>query len=78
MKKIEKYSIITLILSGLSIIALLISHLALALTDIYHGGEDNNLEWIALRISAAVILAFIISTVFTLRHVLRIMREKSR
>ena len=70
MSKIRKYSIATLILSGFSILALIVSHLAL--TDIYHGGENTNLEWIILRIAAVVILIFIIFTMFTLRHVLKV------
>ena len=58
MSKIRKYSILTLILSGFSILALIISHLAL--NDIYHGGEDLSLEWSFLRIAAVIIFAFII------------------
>ncbi len=72
MSKIKKYSMLTLILSGFSILALIISHLAL--TDIYHGGEDVSLEWLILRISAAIFLTFIISTIFTLTQVLKINR----
>ena len=69
MSKIRKYSTLTLILSGFSLLALIISHLAL--TDIYHGGEDLSLEWSFLRIAAIIILAFIISTIFTLKQVLK-------
>jgi len=69
MNKTKKYSILTLILSGLSILALIISHLTL--TDIYHGEEDLIMEWSFLRIAAVIILAFIISTIFTLKQVLK-------
>lgn len=69
MGKIKKYSILTLSLSGLSILTLIISHLAL--TDIYHGGEDLSLEWSFLKIAAVIFLAFIISTIVTLRQVLK-------
>ena len=69
MRKIKKYSILTLILSGLSILALIISHLAL--TDIYHEGEDLSLEWSFLRITAVIFLAFIISAILTLKQVLK-------
>lgn len=69
MNKIKKYSVLTLFLSGFSILGLIISHLAL--TDIYHGGEDFSLEWSILRISAVIFLAFIISTIFTLKQVLK-------
>ncbi len=64
MSKIKIYSIITLILAGFSILSLIVSHLAL--TDIYHGGEDLSLEWLTLRISAVIFFAFIISSVFTI------------
>ena len=69
MKKIRKYSMLTLILSGLSIIALIAGHLAL--TDIYHGGEDLRLEWLVLRITTFVNVAFILSTILTLKEVLK-------
>ena len=68
-KKIKKYSILTLILAGLSILALIIIHLAL--TDIYHGEEDLGLEWSLLRIAAVVILTFIIFTMATLKQGLK-------
>lgn len=70
MAKIKKYAVITLILSGLSILGLLLSHLAL--TDIYHGEENLVLEWSLLRITAIIFIVFIISTVLTLKQVLKI------
>ncbi len=69
MSKIKKYSILTLFLAALSILTLIISHFAL--TDIYHGGEDLSLEWSFLRIAAVIFLAFTISTLLTLRQVLK-------
>lgn len=69
MSKIKKYSILTLILSGFSILALIVGHLAL--TDIYRGGEDLSLEWLLLRIAAVVFVAFILSTILTLKQVLK-------
>lgn len=69
MTKVKKYAAITLILSGLSILALVFSHLAL--TDIYRGGENLVLEWSLLRIAAFVFIAFIISTIFTMKQVLK-------
>jgi hypothetical protein len=69
MSKMKKYAVITLILSGLSILALVFSHLAL--TDIYHGGEDLGLEWSLLRITAIIFIAFITSTLLTLKQVLK-------
>jgi hypothetical protein len=69
MTKVKKYAVTTLILSGLSILALVLSHLAL--TDIYHGGENLVLEWSLLRIAAIVFIAFITSTIFTMKQVLK-------
>ena len=68
MTTIKRDITITFILAGLSLLALLFSHLAL--TDMYHGGEDVSLEWACLRIAALIFLAFITSTIITLRHVL--------
>ncbi len=70
MNKLKKCSIITLLLSGFSLVALLFSHLAL--TDIYHGEKDLGLEWTILRITAIIFLAFIISSVLTIRQVFKI------
>ena len=68
MSKIKQLSVLTLVLAGFSILALILSHLAL--TDISHGEEDLTLEWSVLRIAALVILGFIISTILTLKNVL--------
>lgn len=69
MTKVKKYAVITLIFSGLSILALVFSHLAL--TDIYRGGENLVLEWSLLRIAAIIFIAFITSTILTLKQVLK-------
>ena len=69
MTKVKKYIRITFFLSGLSMLALVLSHLAL--TDISHGGEDLSFEWTILRISAIIFITFIIFTILTLRHVLK-------
>ena len=69
MFKIRIYSIVTLILSGFSILSLFLSHLAL--TDIYHGEIDSSLEWLFLRIAAVILFTFIVLTIFTLTQVLK-------
>jgi len=69
MNKMKKYAVITLILSGLSILALVFSHLAL--TDIYRGGEDLALEWSLLRIAAIIFIVFITSTILTMKQLLK-------
>jgi hypothetical protein len=53
----------------LSLLALGAAHLAL--TDIAHGEADVSLEWRVLQISAAVILAFQVVALATLRQVAR-------
>jgi hypothetical protein len=69
MNNLKIFSKITLCLAGLSLVALLFCHLAL--TDIYHGETDLSLEWTILRIAAVIFLAFIISTVLTIRQVFK-------
>jgi hypothetical protein len=59
-----------------SLITLGLSHLAL--TDIGHGEGDLSLEWNILRISAAVLTAFIISTFVTLRASARARPPRNR
>ena len=70
MNKLKKYSKITLFLAGFSLVALLFCHLAL--TDIHHGETDLSLEWTILRIAAIIFLAFMISTVLTIKQVFKI------
>ena len=60
---------VTIVLGMLSLLAVLITHLAL--TDIYHGEADVTLEWNAVRICALVLLVFIGMALFTLRRALR-------
>jgi hypothetical protein len=67
------YAKITLFLSGLSLVALFVCHLAL--TDIHHGEADLTLEWTILRVAAIIFFAFIVSTVLTIRQLFKI--EKS-
>ena len=60
---------VTIALGVLSLLAVLITHLAL--TDIYHGEADVTLEWNTVRICALVLLVFIGMALFTLRRALR-------
>jgi len=59
----------TMALGILSLLAGLLSHLAL--TDIYHAEENLSLEWNVLRISALVLVLFIGSSLFTLGKALK-------
>jgi hypothetical protein len=58
---------ITYGLGVLSVVAVVVSHLAL--TDIRHGKQDVALEWAALRTAFAAIVVFQISALVTLRLV---------
>jgi hypothetical protein len=60
---------VTIVLGALSLLAVLIAHMAL--TDIYHGEVDVTLEWSVVRICALVLLVFISMAMFTLRRALR-------
>jgi hypothetical protein len=60
---------VTIVLGMLSLLAVLITHLAL--TDIYHSEADVTLEWSVVRICALVLLVFIGMALFTLRRALR-------
>jgi hypothetical protein len=60
---------LTIALGALSLLAVLIAHLAL--TDIYHGEVDVTLEWSVVRICVLVLLVFISMALFTLRRALR-------
>ncbi len=69
MNKNKHYLTINLLLAVISIIALVFIHMAL--TDIYHGGEDLKLEWNVIRGCVAIIGIFVLFTVFTLIKLLR-------
>ena len=51
---------VTFALKVLSVIAIVVSHLAL--TDIYHGEPDLSLEWHALQICFGIFVAFLVWT----------------
>lgn len=52
-----------------SLVAVLVGHLAL--TDIFHGEGDLTQEWNVLRVCFAVIVAFQVYALITLRRVVR-------
>ena len=53
----------------LSLLAILACHAAL--TDIWHGEADVAMEWRVLQVSFAIIIAFQLSALLTLRRVLQ-------
>ncbi len=66
---LNRAAIISVGLGLLSLLAVLVSQLALA--DIYHGEADVSAEWNAVRVCFAVIVAFQASALLTLRRVIR-------
>ena len=66
---------VSIILGIISLLGLLLCHLAL--TDIAHGEPGLNLEWIILRLSAVIFLFFIGSTFITLIQVNKILPHES-
>ena len=48
----------------------------LALTDIFHGEGNLRLEWSVLQVCALVIAAAVLTSLWTLRDVLALVREQ--
>ena len=71
MRTLRTQILIAMCLGGLSLVAGLISHLAL--TDIYHGEADVSLEWNVLRGSAVLFLAFIGCALAALGRTLKVL-----
>ena len=67
--KLARAARATLALGVLSLLAVLVGHLAL--TDIHRGEGDLGLEWRALQACAGVIVAFQVCALLTLRRVIR-------
>jgi len=74
MKKLRIWATISLTLAILGLASLFLSHAAL--TDIYHGEKDANLEWTLLRLALLVILLLIVATIVCTRLVLKYFRDK--
>jgi len=64
-------AVVAFFLGIASLVAIFVS--LLALTDIYHGESDLRLEWMALRISFAVIFIF---QVFAMATFLRMIKKE--
>lgn len=67
---------VSLVLGGLSVFAVVVSHLALA--DIRQGESDLRLEWGALRVAFMMIVVFQVWALGTLWRVFRALRRTSR
>jgi hypothetical protein len=72
MTPLRRAVLLTLLLGGLSVLAVFASFLAL--TDIGHGESDLTLEWSILRAAFLVIVLFQISALVTLGRVWRVLR----
>jgi len=60
----NRFRIATISLGFLSLIAMVLSHLALV--DIAHGGENVSLEWAIVQISASILFVYICLSLFCL------------
>jgi uncharacterized membrane protein len=68
MVKLRRFTLVSQVLGLLSIVAVILSFLAL--TDIGHGEGDLTLEWWIVRGSFLVIIAFQISALWTISRVI--------
>ena len=73
MRSLRSSILVSLALGVLSLIAVVFSHLAL--TDIYHGEADVNIEWRVLQVCALVIVAFQVAALTTLGRLIRRLPE---
>ena len=75
MPKLKTQVAVTMALGALSLVAGLLSHLAL--TDIYHGEAEVTLEWSIVRACAAVLFVFIAMAMLTLGRVMSVLSRTS-
>jgi hypothetical protein len=73
MKGLKRVAWVTLGFAVASLLAMIMSHLAL--TDIFHGEGDLSLEWKTLQFGFLVILGFHLSALVTVAKLLRLDRE---
>lgn len=75
-EKLETSAIITLVLGIFSAIAVLFTFLALC--DIGNQESDQTLEWFVVGIGLIIWLAFIVSTLVTIRFLFGHLEEQSK
>jgi predicted membrane channel-forming protein YqfA (hemolysin III family) len=73
MKKLRIWATVSLTLGILALVVLLVS--VAALTDIYHGEEDAQLEWLFVRLAFLVIFFLIVATIICTTLVLKHFRD---
>lgn len=71
--KTEQQAAVAFAMGIFTLIAVFICHAALV--DIYRGAGDLSMEWKALRVCFALVVAF---QIFTLATLLRVMRRRGR
>ena len=72
MRPLRRAVQLSMVLGGISILAVVVSLLALA--DIGHGESDLSLEWGMLRAAFLVIVLFQVSALITLGRVFQVLR----
>ena len=75
MRQLHRRARVAFTLCLVAIPAGLAAHLAL--TDIFHGEPDPQLEWFVLQLSALIVLAALVTALRVLHEVLRIAGEKA-
>lgn len=75
-EKLETSAIITLVLGIFSAIAVLFTYLALC--DIANHEPDQTLEWYMVGVGLIIWLAFIVSTLVTIRFLFGHLEEQSK
>ena len=76
MKKLRIWATVSLTLGILALVVLLVS--VAALTDIYHGEEDLQLEWLFVRLAFLVIFFLFIATFVFTTLVLKHFRDRDK
>ncbi len=72
MKQLKTYSIVTIVFGIISIVGIIFSHLAL--TDIWHGEPNLDMEWKIVQVSFFFIILFHVSTFITLYKLLNFLK----
>ncbi|MFC2093220.1 hypothetical protein ACFLSV_04905 [Bacteroidota bacterium] len=76
MKQLKIYATITFILGLLSIIGIVLSHLAL--TDINHGEVNADIEWKVVQVGFVIIILFHVFVFMTLYRLFIFLKKENR
>ena len=75
MKQLKSYSFVTIVFGIISVAGLLFSHLAL--TDIWHGEPNLDMEWRIVQVAFFFIILFHVSAFITLYKLLRFLKREN-